>query len=300
MDANRQGGPAAGAGGLRTEVAFEQDSQIIAASHSEVVLAEAGDKHILVAFVGKPHRIDDRGKSQVGKALREIGFVDYFRAEQLGWVLYLEGSTDLSILRELARKLEHPAAPLLESPFVYYVGNKFAKAKDHFWGLREAKSDFVGIVILDRQDNYRLESNAAITEMMWRRREIENYLCDEEVLIEFARSQNEFNDLPLFADREGSRHEAVMREVIADVSRSLELLSRPSPWSSDIKATDDFLDPLFENYYRRLSLPNLLRKTDYHVLTRFLPVERIDPEIVEKLDAIVEIARRANPVTGDA
>ena len=48
------------------------ESQIIAASHSEVVLNEAAGRDLVVAFVGKPHRIGDRG-SQVQKALREIG-----------------------------------------------------------------------------------------------------------------------------------------------------------------------------------------------------------------------------------
>jgi ABC-type lipoprotein export system ATPase subunit len=53
---------------LLTDVATEQNSQIIAASHSEVVLNEAADRDIVIAFVGKPHRIDDRG-SQVVKSL---------------------------------------------------------------------------------------------------------------------------------------------------------------------------------------------------------------------------------------
>ena len=50
--------------------------------------------------VGQPHRIDDRG-SQVLKALRRIGFEQYYMAEQEGWVLYLEGSTDLARLADL-------------------------------------------------------------------------------------------------------------------------------------------------------------------------------------------------------
>ena len=78
---------------LLTDVARASASQIIAASHSEVLLNEAADRDLVVAFVGPPHRIDDRG-SQVLKALREIGFEQYYQAEQTGWVLYLEGSTD--------------------------------------------------------------------------------------------------------------------------------------------------------------------------------------------------------------
>ena len=51
------------------EAAEEQGSQIIAASHSEVILNEAADKDVVVAFLGKPHRIDDRG-TQVLKSLK--------------------------------------------------------------------------------------------------------------------------------------------------------------------------------------------------------------------------------------
>ena len=57
---------------LLTDVAAESGSQIIAASHSEVLLNEAAGRDVVVAFVGPPHRIDDRG-SQVLKALRDIG-----------------------------------------------------------------------------------------------------------------------------------------------------------------------------------------------------------------------------------
>ena len=58
---------------LITDVAEANDNQIIAASHSEVLLNEAAGRDVVVAFVGAPHRIDDRG-SQVLKSLRDIGF----------------------------------------------------------------------------------------------------------------------------------------------------------------------------------------------------------------------------------
>jgi hypothetical protein len=64
-------------------------------------------------------------------------------------------------------------------------------------------------------------------------------------------------------------------------------------WWIDSKATDEFLDRLFEDYFASLSLPNLMRKTDYHVLARHVPRELIDPEVSEKLDAIVATANAA-------
>ena len=123
-----------------TELAREHDSQIIAASHSEVILNEAANRDVVIAFLGSPHRIDDRG-SQLLKSLKSIGFEQYSQAEQRGWVLYLEGSTDLAILQAFAEKLDHPARDILKRPFVHYVENQPQKARKHFRGLREAKAD---------------------------------------------------------------------------------------------------------------------------------------------------------------
>ncbi len=81
---------------LLSELVHQQGSQIIAASHSEVVLEEASRKDTLVAFVGQPHRIDDRG-SQVRKWLADYPIDHLYQAELQGWVLYLEGSTDLAV-----------------------------------------------------------------------------------------------------------------------------------------------------------------------------------------------------------
>ena len=79
---------------LLVDVATKQNSQIIVASHSEIVLTEAAAKGTVIAFIGKPHRINDRG-SQLLKALNTIGWDQYYQAEQTGWVLYLEGPSDL-------------------------------------------------------------------------------------------------------------------------------------------------------------------------------------------------------------
>ena len=64
---------------LVTATAREQGSQVIAASHSEVVLAEAAGRDVVIAFVGEAHRVGYRG-SQVLKALKDIPFDHYYQA----------------------------------------------------------------------------------------------------------------------------------------------------------------------------------------------------------------------------
>lgn len=273
---------------LLTEVAKVQGCQIIAASHSEVILNEAADRDVVIAFVGKPHRIDDRG-SQAAKALKEIGFEDYYQADQTGWVLYLEGATDLAILRAFANTLGHPAAEVLGRAFVHYVLNQPTNVQRHFYGLRDARPDLVAFSLFDRLDRS-LPDGFSIPSHQWRRREIENYVCTEQVLLAYAAGEEQFD---LFALAEREHRVDVMRETIKELESALATLRRTTPWSPDIKATDDFLDPLFERYFERLGLPNMMRKTDYHVLASKIPENLIDPEVIEVLDVIVETSRQA-------
>lgn len=268
----------------------QNDSQVIMASHSEVILNEAADRDVVVAFVGRPHRIDDRG-SQVLKSLKEIGFDQYYQAEQTGWVLYLEGSTDLAILRAFATALAHPAQEALERPFLHVVQNQPGKARDHFYGLREACRDLRGFALFDRLPQ-ELEANPHLTQWMWRRREIESYLCTRHALLAWAKSEGDASiGGPLF----GATWQQQMEESISEIEKAMQTLGKGSPWSPGTKVSDDFLDPLFENFYRRVGLPNLMRKTDYHRLAQFVPADQIDPEVVQVLDSVLSVCRSANP-----
>lgn len=279
---------------LLTEIAQQNDNQIIAASHSEILLNEAAGRDVVVAFVGRPHRIDDRG-SQVLKALKEIGFEHYYQAEQKGWVLYLEGSTDLAILQAFAEKLRHEKAKrVLERPFVHYVGNQPNEVRRHFYGLREAMSRLRGIAIFDRLDRD-LPGDLGADGLVWARAEIENYLCYPETLESYARDVREGSDGPLFDDVESTRRLQIMRESIEEVVNALRTLGKGSPWDKDTKVSDDFLKPLFQKYFEKLRLPNLMEKKNYHELARYTPEEKIDPEVQEKLDRIVGIAEAAQP-----
>jgi hypothetical protein len=278
---------------LLTEIAREQRSQIIAASHSEVILNEAGARDVVVAFVGKPHRINDRG-IQLLKSLRDIGFEDYYQAEEKGWVLYLEGSTDLAILQSFARTLQHDAAKELELPFVRYIENQPQRARDHFRGLREAKSDLVGFVLVDRLERS-LQPTLELGERMWKRREIENYLCQPDTLFAFVQSSTlETSPGTLWDETASQERTKVMDECIRDLVPPVALRNPKDSWWHDTKASTDFLDRLFEMFYERRGLPNLLRKSNYHVLAEYVPSDLIDLEITEVLDDVLAVSRRAH------
>ncbi|MBI4443498.1 MAG: AAA family ATPase [Acidobacteria bacterium] len=281
---------------LLVDVARENGNQVIAASHSEVLLNEAAGRDVVIAFVGKPHRIDDRG-SQVLKALREIGFEHYYQAQQTGWVVYLEGSSDLAILRAFAENLQYQeASSVLERPFVHYVGNQPSEIRKHFHGLREAEPQLRGIAIFDRlgQDN---PADLGARTLVWQRREIENYLCYPEVLEAYAAAEPQQESAgPLFSRTDAERRITAMRESIREIEQALEILGKGSPWNPDMKVSDEFLTPLFEKYFKKLRLPNVMAKKNFHELARLVPKSKIDPEIRSALDAIVETASRAKPL----
>lgn len=280
---------------LLTDVARENGNQIIAASHSEVLLNEAAGRDVVVAFVGKPHRINDRG-GQVIKALRDIGFEHYYQAEQTGWVLYLEGSTDLAILRAFAKKLGHEdAIRALERPFVHYVSNQPAEVRKHFFGLQEAVPHLKGVALFDRLEQP-LGLDLGPVGLMWRKREIENYLCQHEVLEAYAASSGrESFPGPLFEAAHAERRRKAMRESIEEVSKAMETLGKGSPWDADTKVSEDFLIPLFRTFFQKLKLYNVMDKKNFHELAHFVTKDNLEPEVTEKLDAIVSVAQAAEP-----
>ena len=277
------------------DVSRENGNQVIAASHSEVLLNEAAGRDVVIAFLGNPHRIDDRG-SQALKALKKIGFEYYYQAEQTGWVLYLEGSSDLAILQAFAEKLKYQdAIAALERPCVKYVGNQPTEVVKHFYGLREAKQDLKGIAIFDKLAQG-IPTDLDIPAFEWERREIENYLCYPESLEAYAAATAQQKTVgPLFNSAEADRRITAMKESIHEVGQAMETLGKGSPWGPTTKVSDDFLTPLFEKYFKKLGLPNVMAKKNFHELARLVPIAKIDTEVKDKLDAIVEAKRNANP-----
>ena len=281
---------------LLSRAADENATQVICASHSEVMLDEAAQRGTVVAFVGSPHRIDRR--SGVLKALRDIRFEDYYQAELTGFVLYLGGAGGLALLRAFAELLEHEAAGVLERPFVHYAGNQPQKARSHFHGLREAKPDLAGFALFDHLDAGLGEKEAvdALAEYMWPRRELENYLLPAKTLREYARREgSRAVGGPLFEEAEAVRwQEAMDRAVTAHVPP----IARRDPdapfWVIDTKVSD-LISRVLESFFDEMEMPGRLRKADYHRLVEYLDPSDVHQDVVFVLDSILAQARKARP-----
>ena len=279
-----------------SEAAAETGSQLIIATHSEVLLNQAALRDRVIAFVGQPHPLDGQ-RSEVVNALSEYGFEHYVQAEETGWVLYLEGATDLAILRSFARRIEHRGAiRALERPFVHLVGNQPKKAQRHFHSIFVAVPHLQGVAVFD---NLRREPPdlQPIKLLMWRRNEIENYLTSPAMLRAFAhdRAREQAETGTLFARHQPQQWIAAMNDAISEAEASLRFRGVASISDSEIKASDEVLEPLFRTYFTSLNRPNEMPKKNFHRLVQYVPDDEIDPEIVEKLDAIAAVAESVKP-----
>jgi energy-coupling factor transporter ATP-binding protein EcfA2 len=133
-------------------IAAEQDSQVIAASHSEVVISEIAGRGSVVRLDGAA------GRAQVMAALpagmpgpaRAAGWSEHLQAAAVGWVLYLPEPLDLLGLHALAQRLGHPAQAALEQPLCHYIGDgpeAAERARRHFHALRELCPALRGIAL---------------------------------------------------------------------------------------------------------------------------------------------------------
>ena len=280
---------------LISAVASDQGNQIITSTHSEVLLNESVGHHTVIAFLGTPHRIEDR-RSHPLESLRDIGFEDLIQAEQTRWVLYLKGPTDLSVLQEFARRLGHLEAQVaLRQPFVHYFGNRQSESLYHFQRLKEFVKELRGVALFDRVEGNTIEGGS-LEMITWKRREIENYFCSQSSLESFA-TFSEHSSGPTFSQSTKERRTKIMKESIQEIESAMKTLGKGSPWDTEGKASDDFLTPLFKLYFNELRLPNLMKKNNLNKLIRHMPVDEISPEVTEKLDVIARVARQARVET---
>ena len=132
-------------------------------------------------------RADDlAAKKAILNTLKHYGTEHYIRAQQRGYVLYVEGSTDTDILRALAKQLNHKAASVWDERVnTFYVKNTFPTAslnselerveggsEQHFFALRPMVPHLRGLAILDNDGRERKDSNeGGLHVPYWRRYE---------------------------------------------------------------------------------------------------------------------------------
>ena len=276
------------------EVAGETGCQAIIATHSEVLLNEAADQDLALAFVGEPHRIGRQHRERVSQSLRELGYQHYMQAAQTGWVLYLSGPTDLSALQGFARRLGHEAAiQALQRPFVHYVADSADAVSHHFQSLVGVVPTVRGLALLNDSDGSaagRLEMPGMAC-LAWKRGRIEHYVCTAAALESYAVREGRSQAAgPLFASDQADKRLAAMRKAIEETEP--ERLRANDP-TSNSESGEGVLEVVFRAYRSNLGISDRITAPNAGDLVGDLPDRDIDPEICEKLDGVVNTAAGA-------
>ena len=199
---------------LLREIAARNESQVVLVTHSEVILDEALDHHLTLLLRG---RADDlAARTDIRNALKHYGAEHYVRALERGYVLYVEGGTDLAVLQALAERLGHRAADVWDQRInAFYIQDNYPDSDDlkaelerveggfgvtprkHFFALREMIPGLRGLAILDNDGGARSDSNeGGLNVVYWKRYEVENYFVTPEVLR--RQVAEHYKDAPVF------------------------------------------------------------------------------------------------------
>ena len=300
---------------LLREIAARNESQVVLVTHSDVILQEALDHNLTLLLEGEAD--DLAAKTVIRNSLGQYGAGQYVRARQRGYVLYVEGSADLELLRALAERLDHEAAGIWDERInVFYVRDNapgtdpdaelgcvqggFGMIPDkHFSVLRQMVPGLSGLGILDggrgREDLE--EEGLRIT--FWQRGQLESYFVTPDVLCRYAASRNQ--DMPLFGsfrEETGEVLDTLVLERVfagneADLAawRGLEDGAARRFWEEATAQVrlGDLAEEFFRRLAARLGQPVLLRRGELHRLVEFADPEEIPREVTEKLDLLAAL-----------
>ena len=265
--------------------AARHDSQLIVATHSEVVINSVDPRELCVTL-NEPRMVtDNEERSRLIRSLRVLSNADVMQALGVRGILYVEDYTDINILRAWANTLNHRAERLMINevmwkPIVFQAqeGRPGIRARDHFDALQLVREDLPGLELLDG-DAHPDISDTDITgtgfqRLRWRRYEIESYLIHPDALANFVEAVVGADYAPHVEDMLDYMRQQFPPAVFNDPLGVHEFLNVT-------KARTRLIPPLLEaaGIY---DLPY----TRYDEIAAGMFPEEIHPEIVEKLDAI--------------
>lgn len=301
---------------LLKHLAEKNGNQIIIATHSEVILNEASESNLVLLLDGTAINLADSSKKTIKLALKDFGLEHYYKARVCKSVLYVEGSTDIEMLRAFSVKLKHLLEKLLDDKiYSYYVADNeasntfenelkrasgyYQNAKKHFQAVNSCVPTLRGIGIFDNDNANRIdEIKPELAMLYWRKYEFENYFAFpyiiEEYVTEYFKKEGK-TDIELNEIRnitESAINEAILTELLNNNQEALQdYLRIPSELKRELfknfltnRKASQFLETCFKNISKQFKLPIMLNKGNYHVLIKFINPKDIEPEISEKLD----------------
>ena len=305
---------------LLRDIATKNESQAVMVTHSEVILGEALDQNLTLLLEG---RADDlAAKTDIRNALKHYGAEHYVRARQRGYVLYIEGGTDLDMLRSLGELLKHPVADTWDERInAFYVQDNYPgktleaelerveggfgiTPKEHFFAMRGMVPGLTGLALLDNDGKGRLDSDdGGLRVAYWKRYEAENYFVTVTVLRAFV--VDHYKDLTLFHAQANQVLDELTRErVFAGIDADFATWKIAPPdaarliWEARTERIklSDFAEEFFRRLADKLGHAMLLRKGSLHQLLQFADPAAIPAEVRAKLDLLKALFDSARPV----
>lgn len=260
------------------EYARSKNRQLIVVTHSELLM-EVADTALRSLTSDALTKIKDPRVSK--DALRLVRVKEVLLAQDGFGILYIEGDTDLRILRAWAQALDHRALRFLEGPLRRDTAgekDRYAFARKHFRALQISVPDVNGILLEDR--NGASKTDAArrhqrsrvdgLKPIMWTRYDIESYLVHPQALLRFVGKQDPAGD--------GT---AQVNEYMKKYYRFLYDDAFDHHSLSNTKG-EDILEQILN------CAQIYLDKADYYRIAEMMTADEIHPDVRRVLDAVAD------------
>lgn len=299
---------------LLRDIAHKNGCQVVMVTHSEVVLREALEQNLTLILAGEAENLAK--KTDITNALKHFGAEHYVKARETGHVFYVEGSTDVDMLRAFADQLEHPVMAVLDDGArlnVYYLQDNYPDAETspdkelerveggfgmsadkHFLALKSILPELRGLEIRDNDGKQRADSERhGLQQLVWKRYEPENYFITPELLLAFVEIKSPGEDL--FAQQRQEIMERLILERVFDGEqadyenyRTAEPAFRKTLWRAQTQTRK--LSAFAEEFFERLATATgnriLIRKGGFHELIALCDPPELNGEVKQKLDAL--------------
>jgi len=296
------------------DIAQNNKCQVIIATHSEVILDDAVDTNLTLLINGEA--VNLASQQDIKSALRTYGIEHYYKAKVMPRLLYVDGSTDIEMLRALAKKLEHSAYDVLYGKINHYytqndypedsldnqldrIGGAFEKYRKHFSTLSHYVKNLKGIAIFDSDGKEipdDIQDNLAI--VYWKNYELENYFITPEVILNYIDSLYlHEKDASLFKQQQHEGMERIINQWLlskrfdGDEGQLAEFLKASKKFQQTVLKNvkmSSFAEQVFEKYAQESQQPILLNKGEFYQLVQHVNKDDISQEVIEKLDLIVK------------
>ena len=305
---------------LLKNLAEQNENQLIIATHSEVILNESTDNNLVLLIDNQAITLPDSMKKTIKSALKDYGLEHYYKAKMCKAILYIEGNTDIEMLRAFALKIKHDALDLLDDKlYSYYVQDNdfsisleseinkasghYRSAKNHFQAIQKCVPELKGIGVFDRDNiNRKDEINPTFALLYWKKYELENYFAFPYIIENYVakyfekQGKTSIEIGSIRSSTEAAINQAILEEILDNNLKALDEYNKaPIELQSLIfknllsnKKASQFLEVCFRHISERFKCPILLNKGDYYKLIPLINPEDVDLEIKEKLDYLLE------------